>query len=331
MSDFGVVVCCCKFDYFLAKGCVASVRHYLGDVPITLFVDGRFDASGLAKAFDVNVWYRDQVKDAWLREFNRGWGLPKMTLFWESPYERYLYLDCDTLVWGDVVAAHGGQGDWDMIIDEGDLISRPWIANVGSEAWVNKEYFNTEKVERLSPGFAWRKYAGEFFCSGTFFGRRGAIGLEEYKEVIRLRDENPGVFPIGEMGLLNFMIFRAADQGRLKLVRRPMELVCDYYMDRGVARERMKFEEGAPPRRPERAMVLHFTDPKPLTDSRGVHEPFDYFRMEALRRISGSGSGWRIRLEELPWRITTEYRQKYGRYHRWIKPFMFWRRADGSS
>jgi len=36
MTDFGVIICTCRFDFFLAKACVASVRRSMGDVPITL-------------------------------------------------------------------------------------------------------------------------------------------------------------------------------------------------------------------------------------------------------------------------------------------------------
>jgi hypothetical protein len=327
MNEFGVVICCCKFDFFLAKGCVASVRHYLGDVPITLFIDGDLDARKLAKTYNLNLLYRKDVKDPWLRETNRGWGLPKMTLFWESPYERYLYLDCDTIIWGDVVTAYGSDRDWDMVVDVGDEQSRPWVPGVASDKWVNQEYFNIEKMEQVVPDFPWRKYAGALFCSGTFFARRGAFAIEEYREVIELRDKNPGLFPIGEMGLLNFMIFRAAEQGRLKLSRRPMELVCDY-MNQDVLRRRLTFENGAPPLRPAEPTVLHFTDPKPLTDSEGVHEPFTYFRAKAwvrMRRLYRPIVKLCLRIEELPWRITITYRRKYGRHHRWLRPLLFWR------
>src|SRR6185369_9642175 len=102
MTDFGVIICTCRFDFFLAKACVASVRRAMGDVPITLFLDDDVDATALAKLYNLNLMYRSQLKDDFLREHNRGWGLPKISLFWVSPYERFLYLDCDTIVWGDV-------------------------------------------------------------------------------------------------------------------------------------------------------------------------------------------------------------------------------------
>ncbi len=77
MSEFGVVICCCKFDYFLAKGCVASVRQYLGDVPITLFIDGELDARAVAEAYNLSLLYRKDVKDPWLRKPIVAGGCPR--------------------------------------------------------------------------------------------------------------------------------------------------------------------------------------------------------------------------------------------------------------
>ena len=331
-DEFGVIICCCKFDYFLAKGCVASVRHVMPDVPVTLLIDGELDASRLAKAYELNVMKREQVKDPWLREVFSGWGSPKMTMLWESPYERFLYLDCDTILWGDVVKAHGGKMDWDMAVDEGDAKSRAWVPRVGSDAWVNQEYFNIEKMEKIIPDFPWRKYAPSLFCTGTFFARRGAFSLAEYQEVFRLRAKNPGFLPIGEMGMMNVMIFRAVEAGRLKLTQVPMELVCDYSIYRDLG-ERFRIDGNGPRVRAGDEKVLHFTDPKPLTRSYGFHEPMTYFRMEAARRMKKMGRHMGrayLWVEETPWHATTRYRRKYARHHRLVKPLLeVWRAVRG--
>ncbi len=166
-----------------------------------------------------------------------------------------------------------------------------------------------------------------YFAAALSSPGRGAFDLDYYKEVVKLRQDNPGLFPIGEMGILNFMIFRAVEQGKLKLAQRPMELVCDY-TNQDVLRKRLQFENGAPPAKPVQPIVLHFTDPKPLTDSHGVHAPFTYFRGVAWKRMHKMSRPLvrlMLRLEELPWRITITYRRKYGRFHRWIKPLMFWK------
>jgi hypothetical protein len=40
VNKFGIVIACCTSDAHYAKACVYSIRHFLGDVPVCLFVDG---------------------------------------------------------------------------------------------------------------------------------------------------------------------------------------------------------------------------------------------------------------------------------------------------
>ena len=43
----GVIVGVCAADLYLAKACCASVRRFMGDIPITLLADGRVNTSAL--------------------------------------------------------------------------------------------------------------------------------------------------------------------------------------------------------------------------------------------------------------------------------------------
>lgn len=67
MEDFGVIVVCCDQDYVFAKGTCASIRHFLGDVPICLIVDGTFSLSNLEKAYSVSVINHLNVSNGVLR------------------------------------------------------------------------------------------------------------------------------------------------------------------------------------------------------------------------------------------------------------------------
>ena len=51
MADFGVIIGCCRRDYGFAKGTVASVRHYMPDMPICLLVDGDFPTDDMQRAY----------------------------------------------------------------------------------------------------------------------------------------------------------------------------------------------------------------------------------------------------------------------------------------
>jgi len=330
MNDFGVVICCCRFDFFLAKACVASVRRAMGDVPITLFMDDDFDATELAEAYNLSLMRRSELKDPFLREHNRGWGLPKISLFWVSPYERYLYLDCDTIVWGDV-RTHL-QGDWDMVIDTGDANSRPWTPDVGTKTWTNKEYFNTDLMEQVFPNFPWQKYQSAYFCTGCYASRKNVFTLDEYKSLVETMKLHPKLFPVGEMGFLNYMIFDAVERGRLHVERRPITIMAHFdSADR--LPQRFVIGPDGPVVRPDDVTILHFTDPKPMTSSTGFHAPFDYFRKQVVRRLGGIGRLWPglyIRLQELEWRLTIWWRRsRYARFHGYVRPLLFWKRQGG--
>ncbi len=328
MSDFGVIICCCRFDFFLAQSCVASVRKAMGDVPITLFMDDDVKAGPLAKEYNLNLMYRSELKDDFLREHNRGWGLPKISLFWVSPYERFLYLDCDTVVWGDVYKAHL-HGEWDMVIDPGDSKSRPWTAGVGTEMWTNKEYFNTAEMERVFPEFPWRKYMPDYFCTGCYAARKNAFSLDEYKALVEVMKQNPKLFPIGEMGFLNYMIFNAMENGRLNVQQRPIEMMA-HFDNMAWLPDRYKLNADGPIVKPDDVTILHFTDPKPLTNSVGFHSPVDYFRKQVIRRLHGVSdfvAGRYIRVQELEWRLSVWWRRHGGgRFHKFVRPLLFWKK-----
>jgi len=209
MNDFGVIIGCCKRDYLFAKGTIASVRHFLGDVPICLLVDGTFPTDDMNKAYGVQTLYRADVKDDFLRSRSFGWGLTKMVCFWESPFERFLWLDADTVVWGDIRKKLFQQGNWDIYTDKSD--------GSFSREDVTEWFFDADKLEQRYPGFNWQRYAGSNYCTGIWASRRGVFPLQEYKDILNVVDEDPSLFKCAEMGLLNFMIFRAMEEGRVKV------------------------------------------------------------------------------------------------------------------
>ena len=55
IEDFGIIVACCDQDYFMAKACCASIRNFLGDVPICLITDGTFSVRSLEKTYGIHV------------------------------------------------------------------------------------------------------------------------------------------------------------------------------------------------------------------------------------------------------------------------------------
>ncbi len=276
MKDFGVIVICCDQDYALAKGVCASIRYFLGDVPIALLVDGDFSVQDAVDAYGVQVISRKTMQQEVLIQRSFGWGTTRMIAFWESPFEHFLIVDADVAVWGDL-RRYAQFDQYDLIIDQP---TAPY-----TEAMVQEFFFDLPRFENLFPNFDWRDRP--FVCPAVIFGTRGIFPLEEYLEILDLNDQYPGMFKYGDMGFLNFMIFRAADQGRLRLGQMDIQyLVCDFPPAETAAR--FPINEPGPQPQGEDAVVIHWAAEKPRITSTGLYAaPMNFFRRKFLQDATG--------------------------------------------
>jgi hypothetical protein len=269
MEDFGIIIACCDQDYLFAKGCCASIRYFLPDVPICLLIDGTFSVSVLEKCYGVKVIDRTTVDNEILRKRSFGWGKTKMIAFWESPWSNFMVLDADTIVWGDVLKLANFQ-DFDFTIDQ------PCYDR--SDADVTKFFFDIAGVEKHFPNFKWRQYQLNYFCTGTFFAKRNVFSLEEYAEILDFTEEHPGIFKYGEMGFLNFMIFRAAQEKRLRVQNVDMQLLVPDF-DQSLLKKQFPVEASGLAADLTHPTVIHWCGPKPtLSTSKVYSEPMNFCR-----------------------------------------------------
>lgn len=218
MKDFGVIVTCSKSDYLFAKGCCASVKYFMGDVPICLLVDGEFPTDELTETYGVSVINKSTVKHAMLAERSFGWGLTKMIAFWESPFQHFLLLDADTCVWGDIRKLVE-YDQYDVVVDI------PCYKY--SDQSITEFFFNVNRINDYFPEFNFRQH--QYVCTGVLFAKRDIFSLTEYKEILDLKDKEADLFKYGEMGFLNFMLFRAKQEGRLRVGAADIQyIVTDY-------------------------------------------------------------------------------------------------------
>lgn len=304
MDDFGIIIACCPQDYLFTKGCCESIRYFLGDVPICLIVDGRVDTRDLEATYGVKILDKTSVKNEFLRQHSFGWGITKMIAFFESPWEQFLFLDSDTNIWGNVLA-YANFDRYDAIIDR--------HSHVHSVAEINEFFFDTRLMATHFPEFPWRSYQDHYFCTGTFFARRGIFALEEYRTILELTDSLPRLFPYGgEMGFLNFMFCRAAHEGRLRLGQADLQVICVDF-SRQQLQQRFPMEPQGPLADQTPAAVIHWPGRKPFFRSPRTHTaPMDYCRLRALQKstgIKGTVATRRLRLEDGRTRVLI-YRNK---------------------
>lgn len=293
MEDFGIIIACCDQDYHFAKGCCASIRHFLGDVPICLIIDGTFSTKALETAYDVQVINRLNIKNDILRQRSFGWGLTKMIAFWESPWQHFLVLDADTIVWGNILQFANFK-DFDIIVD------KPLYKDSFEE--FSKFFFNPEELEKHLPGFQWQKHFGEYFCTGTFFAKRDIFSLDEYINMLDLVSKHPNIFWPGEQGFLNYMIFRDADAGKLRLGQSSWQVLVPHFEWEDLEK-RFPVDEQGPVLHSEEACVIHWAGPKPTLYSSEVYsKPMNFCRRKCMRdveKLTGIAAEGILKTEDL--------------------------------
>jgi hypothetical protein len=292
------------------------VRYFMPGVPICLIVDGRLRVDDLARTYGVTVLDHDTVADPMLRARSFGWGLTKMIAFWESPWETFLCLDPDTMVWGDVQRL-GNFDRYDVVLDQqfargvdGTIVNPMLCGFLGQpkpdaalrRQVVDRCLFDIEQLEEHFPDFDWRCHLHSFAWTGAFFARRGLFGLDAYIELLDFAERHPGVFIGGEMGFLNFMIFRAVDLGTVRATNEPLQvLVCEE--DPNELRRRFAVSERGPEVRDGDAAVIHWTGPrKPTVWSRALPAPMTFMRRRHVHQAYGATglrAGWMLLREEL--------------------------------
>ena len=85
----------------MVQATLAGMRHYCPRIPICLVVDGDFDVSDLAKEYDLIVLRVSELPSPDRRKLISESPTAKHAAMWEGPFEFYVWLDSDAIVWGD--------------------------------------------------------------------------------------------------------------------------------------------------------------------------------------------------------------------------------------
>jgi hypothetical protein len=284
----------------------------MDDTPICVILDGEGFPDDLRETYDIRVVLRDDVAHPELRELSFGSLKAKNVVLWDSPFERYLLIDADAVVWGDM-RRHAEFARFDFVLDspsaKGDYVDR-WVMDV-------------DAVSRNFPEFDAHGNAHRFVNTGAYFGTRGLLSLDRYLDVLRFARAHPGMF-YGSQGVFNFMVFSTADAGALRVGQRELQVTTGDTPREELAR-RFAFTDSRPDvvRDP---VVLHWAgSPKPrVREGNGDYfAPMTFFRLE-FRRSSrqatrpGRTDLLRLRLEDAlctDWRGTNA-RGRLGRLQR---------------
>jgi hypothetical protein len=296
-SKFGIITACWKGDYFLVKATCASIRHFLGDVPICVVVDGDFSIQELESLYGVCPLYLHDVSHPELRRRCSGSGRSKLAALWEGPFDYFLYLDSDAIVWGNIFDTYDFRlSDFDFVV------LRPNSYGSTSKEAINQWFFDVDQLHSIVDStYDWENQP--YFCTGAFAARKNCLDLEKYLELEDISDRHPNLFQFWEQGILNFMVLSLNQSGTLKTHVLDLQLVT-------VDHPKNKLEEeyscslNSLPVNVKQPKILHFCGRKPFIHTpQAYSKPFTacriaYYQKLYKERLGKTALSWSKILEE---------------------------------
>ncbi len=283
--EIGIVTCCYKRDYAFAKAAVASVRHFLGEIPLCVVVDGNLRIDELVHTMGVIPLYVRDLKD---QEFSKrviNSNFAKLAAYVEGPFERFVFIDSDVAVWGNPLPLIDlDKHDFVIMLNTPHRMQDKWQM---SDEDINHFYFDIEKMKEFDPGFEVKTHP--FFSTGVFATRRDCFSREEILQAMDLRAAHPGLFKFNDMPLINYMLSVRARKGNIKYQELELQFLPAKFPGREMAeRFPVSFLNELNNQQADN-LFLHFCGFKPyLYNWRSYKKPFTYFRAEYYRCRYGS-------------------------------------------
>jgi len=195
-----------RYDAEFNRCCVASIREWHPDIPIFLIKD-KFYGDYYTK--DIERYWNVQIYDVGDKVF--GWGFSKLEPLFENTCERFLVLDSDIIVLGDIVSR--------LEEYDGEFIVR---GHQSDDAFQADQYFDPKDLAVIDEDY---RHNGIGFNTGQWVGTSGIFKRHELEQFVYLTNppklRHPEIFQLGEQGLLNYFLFKNQDLGRIKITSVP--------------------------------------------------------------------------------------------------------------
>lgn len=191
-----------KSDVRFLRPCVASIRAWYPEIPITIIQDfhgGAYRIDEACTAWNLEPYETD------VQRFGSGWSRLEPLL--HAQPERFLYLDADIVFTGRVIDALE-QYDEDVVLtaeeSRPDEIARYW--------------FDLEKLAAFDPAFVFR---GSAYNVGLFVANTGLLSAEDLQQLIVFSEPRRARYPetllLYESGPLNYLFLKKAQEDKLTL------------------------------------------------------------------------------------------------------------------
>lgn len=202
-----IYVACSAADARFTRICVASIRHFYPDVPVRLLRGGH-----VGQRLESELRARWNVEVAGVEEGDFGWGFVKLEPLFGKQEERFLVIDADTILTGNVLDIRDNP-DASFVVDD----------EQASESKIAMLYFDWKKVQSVDPDASAPAFV---FNSGQWFGTSGVLKREDFSQFVEwsmprvLR--HPQCFMPGDQGVLNYVLNKKAKSGEIVVDRKPL-------------------------------------------------------------------------------------------------------------
>ena len=295
----------------MVQATLASMKHFCPEIPICLVVDGSFDVSDLENQYNLIILRVSELPSEQMRDLVRGSGRAKLAAMWEGPFEFYVWLDSDAIVWGDFTPQVRTDVDFQIFWRDIDIPAN--ATEVPS--WMPHFQFDPQKLRDFDPEFDWRGKA--YFSSGAFGCRRDVIPFKKWSEVELWGKKKPGLFgDFYEQPLLTYFVHSMTERGEIKTAMSDLQHIWAHHGKE----ELMQDCSGAGwhfPKNIHRPRVAHFCGRKPFLFYRDTYSrPFTIARLEHHRRRHGELGAWLALVNE-DYRVAS--RKAGSRFSSWFQ------------
>ncbi len=272
----------------MVQATLASMRHYCPNVPICLTVDGDFDVSDLERAYGAIVLRISELPSAEMRKLIGGNPRAKLAALWEGPFDFFVWLDADAIVWGDFTSLVRQDLDFQIFGNDGPV--PPDTSEIPS--WLLHYYFDPVKLRRFDPEFIWQGQS--YFCDGTFACKRNVIPFHKWAQAISWGAKEPGLWPkdFYSMPFFNYLVHSMSQRGELIVGSADLQYIPEHHGNEELVQDCASAGWHFP-KSIHRPFVAHFCGRKPLVvDRKAYSHPFTIARLEHHRSQHSEFGAW---------------------------------------
>ena len=295
----------------MVQATLASMRNYCPEVPICLLVDGDVEVEDLRREYDLLVMRPRDLPHTGMAQLVSGNYRIKLAAMWEGPFEFYVWVDSDALIWGDFTSQIDTSVDFQIFWSE---ISIPSDAKE-IPPWLTHFYFDLDKLKKRDSDFQWRGHP--YFSAGVYASRRNFVTFNEWMAVEEWNEgKTDWLFRFGDQGILNYLVHSLAQRKQRKVIMSDLQYHVGHHGQREIdidtSGSGWRF-----PVRISRPRVCHFCGQKPLLHNwRAYSRAFTIARLEHHRIKKSQIGAWLAVLREEFQVILKKLRGRSQRFYR---------------